>query len=154
MHRTPISILALLAVLTPLGPAAAAPSPSSAAAAADATRAARAVLYNLEHRNGSRLGGTVTLQVIGRTRTRVNVQLANPAGHPLSLAIIKGSDCIDNRESALASTIPLNPVNSSRLSSTIVSVPLNQLTSKNYLVQIRDATARQQITEACARLAR
>ena len=153
MHRTPLPVLALVALLVPLGPAAAqTPNPTSVKAADLATKKAKQFLIQLEQRNGSTVRGTVGLQVIGRTRTRVSIQLLNPAGHPLSLAIVKGSDCVDNVESARASAIPLNPVNSSQLSTTVISVPINQLTSKNYLVQIRDATARNQITEACARL--
>jgi hypothetical protein len=143
------------AVIVTLGPAAAAIADTTQdQAARDATLAAKEVLLKLDTRNGSTTGGTVKLQKIGSTRTRIRVQLANPTGHPLSLAVVRGSDCVDNRESALGAAIPLNPVNSSQMSETIVSVPMSALTSRDYLVQVRDATAREQITQACARLAR
>ena len=54
--------------------------------------------------------------------------------------------------SARASAIPLNPVNSSQLSETIVSVPISELRSRDYLIAIQNATAREQAVEACARL--
>jgi len=154
MLRSSLPVLAVLAALVLPAPAAADSQSTAAAAAAAATSAAKKVLVAIEQRNGSQTGGTVTLQVIGRSRTRVHVQLTNPSGRPLILAIVRGSDCLDNRQSALASTIPLNAVNSSQVSETIVEVPLSNLTSSNYLVQIRDATTRRQITQACARLAR
>ena len=153
MHRS-VAVLTALAVAVTIAPSAAQDTGGSRGAAAKATQRAKEFLVQLERRNGSQVNGSVGLAVIGRTRTRVNVRLTNPAGHPLSLAIVRGSDCIDNRQSALASTIPLNAVNASQLSSTVVSVPINQLRGGNYLVQIRDATARNQITEACARLNR
>ncbi|HEY4441341.1 MAG TPA: hypothetical protein VGN14_12855 [Candidatus Elarobacter sp.] len=153
MTRRSLAALMILAAAS-TAPAFAQTTGGSAKAAALATQKAKQFLVQLERRNGSSVNGTVGMTVIGRTRTRINVQLANPVGHPLSLAVVPGSDCVDNRETALANAIPLNPVNSSQLSSTIVSVPINQLRGGNYVVQIRDATARQQITEACARLNR
>ncbi len=37
-------------------------------------------------------------------------------------------------------------------SQTLVSLPLNNILSKNYVIDAHDATERQQFKEACARL--
>jgi hypothetical protein len=131
---------------------AATPPPVPVTAATDATRAAKEVLLKLEQRNSSTMTGSIYLREIGRTRTMVRVQLDNPAGHPTVLGVVRGQDCIGNIYSARASAIPLNPVNSSQLSETIVSVPLSELRSRDYLIAIQNATAREQAVEACARL--
>jgi hypothetical protein len=131
---------------------AATPVPVPVEAATDATRAAKEVLVKLEQRNSSTLTGSIYLREIGRTRTMVRVQLDNPAGHPTVLGVVRGQDCQGNIYSARASAIPLNPVNSSQLSETIVSVPISELRSRDYLIAIQNATAREQAVEACARL--
>jgi hypothetical protein len=55
---------------------------------------------------------------------------------------------------AAASAIPLNPVNSSRISETVVELPLEKLQSGNYLVAVQNATAHRQFAQTCARLSR
>ena len=146
--------VALFAAVAVVVPAPARADAQADAAARAATRAAKRVTVALERAGGSTTGGTVSLQVIGRTRTRVRVQLTNPSGRPLSLAIVRGSDCQDNRLATLASAIPLRAVDASHVSDTVVAVPMSSLTASNYLVQVRDATTRAGITQACAHLAR
>jgi hypothetical protein len=129
------------------------PVPSAAVKAAhDATVKAKDVTYDLML-NGARIG-RVHLAAIGRTQSRVRVELTNPGANPLSLALIPGTDCNQNVYAAKANAIPLNPVNNStQISETVVNLPLTNLQG-NYLVQTHDATQRQQIAQACARLAR
>jgi len=129
------------------------PNPSTAAKAAhDATAQAKAVTYDLM-RNGTRIG-SVALYPIGRTRSRIRIQLANPADTALGLALVPGSTCTSGAAVAAANAIPLNPVNNStQISETIVNVPLTNLQG-NYLVQAHNATQRAQIADACARLRR
>jgi hypothetical protein len=128
------------------------PSPQAVKAAADATRAARKITF--EARNGSGISGTVGLQTIGRSRTRISVRL--PAGGKYRVTLYPGSDCIDNR-TATQADIALMPTNfnttGASSSSTIVSVPLQKLSS-NYVVDVRDATNRTRVAEACAHLNR
>ncbi len=130
-----------------------APAQSSTAARAahDATVKAQTITYDLM-RNGTRIG-SVRLYRIGSTRSRVRVELANPADNALKLALIPGSECTSNRTAAAASAIPLNPVNSSQISETMVNLPLTNLQG-NYLVQAHNATQRAQLADACARLSR
>jgi hypothetical protein len=133
---------------------AATPVPVPVTAATDATRAAKEVLVKLEQLNSSTMTGSITMREIGRTRTMVRVQLDNPAGHPTVLGVVRGQDCQGNILSSRASAIPLNPINSSQLSETIVNLPLSELSSRDYLIAIQNSTAREQAVEACARLNR
>ena len=123
-------------------------------AAHDATLHAKAVLVRIEGRGGSRIAGTVALQPIGSTRTRVTVTITNPGAHPVTLSLVRGSDCNDNRHLALAQMTPLTPVSAAQPSRTIVEVPLSALRSGDYAVAVRDATTRRAIAEACAPLNR
>lgn len=128
------------------------PSSQAEQAAADATRAARKITF--EARNGSGVSGTVGLYTIGRSRTRILVQLPNPGKYRLTL--YPGSDCIDNRTATLAD-VALTPtnVNTSRasMSSTIVALPIEKVRS-NYVIDVRDASNRSALAAACARLNR
>ncbi len=139
-----------------LGPSAGAAAhdapPTAVKAAHDATMKAQALTYDLL-RNGARIG-SVQLYRIGATRSRVRVQLANPADDPLELALIPGSECMANRTAAAASAIALNRVNSStQISETVVNLPLTNIQG-NYLVQAHNAAQRAQLADACARLSR
>jgi len=128
------------------------PSPQAVKAAADATRAAQKI--TLEARNGSGVSGSVGLYRIGRSRTRIVVQL--PAAGRYRLTLHPGSDCGDNRTATLAD-VALTPTNFSTtkasISSTIVSLPIEKVRS-NYVVDVRNANNRAALATACARLNR
>jgi hypothetical protein len=127
-------------------------SPQAVEAAAGATRAARKITF--ETRNGSGVRGSVGLYVIGRSRTRIVVQL--PTTGKYRLTLYPGSDCADNRAATLAD-VALTPTNfnTSRasVSSTIVALPIEKVRS-NYVIDVRDATNRAAVAAACARLNR
>lgn len=151
--RRSIAVPAALVALLSLGAAAAsAQSPSAKdRAAALATKKAQAVTLTDVYGHGAM--GTVQLEQIGRTRTRVVLTVpGGTARGPLELR--RGTDCNANRNAAAVSAIHLNPVNSSRVSETIVDVPLDALQSGDYLVAVRNATQRAQFLAACARLGR
>jgi hypothetical protein len=127
-------------------------SPTAVKAAHDATRAAEAVTYRLM--TGSAQSGTVSLQQIGRTRSRITVRFNTAPGSGTQLGLYRGSDCV-NSAGALANTpIPLSGFNGSQVSRTIVAVPISELRSGNYLVAVRNATQQQQAAQTCARLGR
>jgi|GEM_PF-1568544 len=127
-------------------------SPTAVKAAHDATLAAKAVTYKLM--TGSAQSGTVTLQRIGRTRSRITVRFSAAGNAGTQLGLYRGSDCV-NAAGAMANVpIPLSPVNGSQISQTIVALPLAKLRSGNYMVAVRNATQQQQAAQACARLGR
>lgn len=126
-------------------------SPTAVKAAQDATQQAQALTYRLDSPAGSHLG-TVTLQRIGRTRSRIIVRLANPAAAGTRLTLHSGKQCHEPVYTGAAPTqVVLNPV-SQQVSQTIVALPLENLQSGNYLVDVQNATARSQFNSACARL--
>lgn len=131
--------------------AASAASPDAAAAARDATLKAKAVTFALMQRGGAATNlGTVTLQRIGGTRTRIRIQLANPAAAGTRITLHRGT-CHDPHFSSAATSMLLNPF-TGRVSQTIVAVPLTNLQSGKYLVAVQNQTARQQFVDACAQL--
>lgn len=124
-------------------------SPNPVEAAHDATMAAKAVTYKLM--NGTAQSGTVTLQQIGRVRSRVIVRFTTGNNAGTQLGLYRGSDCV-NRAGAMANApISLNPVNGGQESRTIVALPIAKLRG-NYMVAVRNATQQQQAAQACARL--
>jgi hypothetical protein len=131
----------------------ASPSAQADKAAELATKAAKQVL--LESRHGSNMNGTVALYQIGRTRTRVVVRI--PQGGNYALSLYPGSDCADNIEQ-VRSAIALAPINTAAAnapeSQTIVELPIEKLQSDNYVVDVRNATNRQALAQACARITR
>lgn len=133
-----------------------APSGSSSEAsraAEDATKKAKAI--TLEARHGSSTTGAIYLTQIGRTRTRVTVRIPKTGNYNLS--IYQGSDCVDNLASA-RSAIALAPLNSAGVnapeSSTIVEMPIEKLQSGDYLLDVRSATERAALAQACAKLSK
>lgn len=128
------------------------PSPNAAAAARAATKEAQQVTYALQERHHSGMNGTVTLKPVGN-KTQVTVMMTSPTHTPPKLTLHSGSDCNDNR-SAVASDIALAPMNSAGAlapnSQTLVNIPIGQLKEHNYVVDVRDATQRSQLAEACA----
>ena len=132
--------------------AAVAQSPSAQQAARDATRKAQAVTYALMERGGTGVSfGTVTLQKIGSTRSRIRVQLTTPAKSAPRVTLRTGKDCEEPRIANAPHNMLLNPF-TGQISETVVALPLTNLTSGNYLLDVQSATARAQAIDACARL--
>jgi hypothetical protein len=149
--QRPIALTVLVATLAATASASLAQSPTAVKAAHDATREAQALTYHLDSPSGSHLG-TVTLQRIGRTRSRIIVRLANPAAAGTRITLHSGKQCHEPVYTGAAPTqVVLNPV-SQQVSQTIVALPLENLQSGNYLVDVQNATARSQFASACARL--
>jgi hypothetical protein len=147
-----IAAAALFAALALSASTVSAAPPDAAKAARDATRAAKAVTVALLQRGGSGTNlGTVTLQRIGSTRSRIRVQLANPAAAGTRVTLHGGTDCHDPHFANAARSMLLNPF-TGRVSETIVSLPLTNLHSGKYLVAVQNQTARQQFIDACAQL--
>jgi hypothetical protein len=127
-------------------------SPGAVKAARDATKKAQAVTFALLQRGGSATNlGSVTLQKIGSTRSRIRVQLANPAAAGTRVTLHSGTDCHDPRFANARRSLLLNPF-TGRVSETIVALPLTNLRSGNYLVAVQNQTARRQFVDACTRL--
>jgi hypothetical protein len=92
--------------------------------------------------------GKVTLHGEG-LRTLVTVTVYGSALRKHALELHPGRDC---NASGAANTIRLNPANTGVPSQTIVSLPITNLTSHDYVVAARDATNAQQYRESCAHL--
>ncbi|MGD0051060.1 MAG: hypothetical protein ABSD03_04460 [Vulcanimicrobiaceae bacterium] len=122
-------------------------------AAQEATAHAQAVNVTLIARNGSGTGGSVSLIPIGSTRTRIVVRI--PKGGTHRLALYRSADCYDSvtRARILVALTPLNNAGvNAPVSETIVNLPITQLQTQNYVVDVRNATNRQTFAEACAHL--
>jgi hypothetical protein len=143
---------ALPGALAVLPAAGVAQTPAQVKAAQLATQHAEAVTYRLLDRSSGTNLGTVTLQRIGATRSRIRVQLANPSSSPSRLTLRSGRDCNEPRiAQAQRSPILLNPF-TGRTSTTVVNLPLTNLQSGNYLLDVQGATQRAQAIDACSRL--
>ena len=152
MHRRSAVLLTLAACAALCTAANARDAGANTKAAALATKNAKAVTYKLLQRSSGANIGTVTLQVIGRTRTRIRVQLSNPAVVEPRVTLRSGRDCNEPRiAQAPRSPILLNPF-TGRTSTTIVNLPLTNLSSGNYLIDVRTATQRAQALDACVKL--
>ncbi|HEX3549422.1 MAG TPA: hypothetical protein VHT53_03565 [Candidatus Elarobacter sp.] len=150
IRRIACTTAVFAAMLATIG-SGAAQSPTAVKAAQDATRHAQAVTYALLDRTSGATIGSVTLQRIGSTRSRVRVTLTNPAlGSTARLR--PGSDCTSPRVANAPHSILLNPF-TGRVSETVVSLPISNLQSGNYLLDVQNATERQAAIDACARIA-
>ena len=109
---------------------------------------APAISAPLQERHGSGVTGSVRLTPEGKATSVTVTFKAAPITNE-SLRLISGADCNDMRGSSPA--IPLNSI-SGRTSQTIVNVPLSAFRSHHFVVDVRNATARAQRAEACARL--
>jgi hypothetical protein len=149
--QRPAVLTVLVAALAATASASLAQSPTAVKAAHDATREAKAFTYRLDSPGGSHLG-TVTLERIGSTHSRIIVRLANPAAAGTRITLHSGKQCHEPAYTGAAPTqVVLNPV-SQQVSQTVVALPLENLQSGNYLVDVQNATARSQFSTACARL--
>jgi hypothetical protein len=147
-----LTIIAFLAAWVLSGGPAWAQTPTQTKAAQLATQHARNLTYQLLDRSSGTNLGTVTLQRIGSTRSRIRVQLANPGATAPRVTLRSGRDCNEPRiAQAPRSPILLNPF-TGRTSETIVNLPLTNLQSGNYLLDVQSATGRQQAIDACSRL--
>lgn len=111
------------------------------------------IVVPLQERHGSGVAGTVTLHPQGN-KTMINVTMFSGPPHLRpTLTLRGGGDCTDAR---LASTrpIPLNPVNTGQVSRTFIEMPIESFNKSNFVIDVRDATTRQQALEGCARLGR
>ena len=106
------------------------------------------IFVPLEGRHGSGLQGDVRLTPQGNATSVVVTFRAQPITNE-SLRLVSGSDCLDMRRSA--QSIALNPI-SGRTSQTLVKVPFSSFRSHHFVVDVRNATARAQQAEACAKL--
>ncbi len=152
MMRRQIVLTAAFVAFAFGGGAAFGQTPNAQRAAELATKKAKAFIYQLTSRGSGVTLGTVTLQKIGGTRTRIRVDLVNPARVEPSVTLRSGSDCqhplIAN---APHSPILLNPF-TGRTSTTVVNLPLTDISSGKYLVHVQNSTARAQAIDACAHL--
>lgn len=147
-----VSIVSGLSVLLSTYALGAQSEATKARAAQQATQEARAVTLR-DLRGGGSIG-TATLKRIGSTRTRVTLRFSGTRNPRSVITLHRGSDCSNPQYASAASAIPLNPVSASQVSETIVNLPLTDLQSGNYLVDVRNATQSQQFVRACARLGR
>lgn len=108
--------------------------------------------FPLVERNNSGVKGTVTLSPQG-SNTMIDVTMFSRPSLASSLSLRSGADCADVPGSA-AERVRLNPVSSGSASHTIVAIPLSAFTRSKFVVDVRDATAREQASEACALIGR
>jgi hypothetical protein len=152
MNHPIVAAAAAALIAASAAAAGAAPSPDAVRAAHDATLAAKSVTYKLM--TGSAQRGTVTLQLIGRVRSRITVRFSGAGNAGTQLGLYRGSDCVSAAGATANVPIPLSPVNGSQVSQTIVALPLAKLQSGSYIVAVRNATQQQQAAQTCARLSR
>jgi hypothetical protein len=91
--------------------------------------------------------GKVTFHPQG-PKTIVSVFVFGNQKRKFNFRLHGGGDCV---RSGVA-PIPLRPAFGGQVSQTVVALPIEKLTSSDYVVDARDATARSQFAEACARL--
>ena len=92
--------------------------------------------------------GDITLHPAG-PKTLVIVRVFGSPLRTHELHLHTGGDCT---ALGAATTMPLHPAFGGQPSQTLVSLPIGELTSKDYVVDAHDATARRQYAEACADL--
>jgi hypothetical protein len=103
----------------------------------------------LQERHGSGIHGTVTLHPQGK-KTMVDVSMFSGPKHLRpALELYNGQDCVGTRPNK---AIPLNPINTGQVSRTFVDIPFSAFRSRDFVVDVRDATQRAQASEACARV--
>ena len=91
--------------------------------------------------------GKVSLRAQG-LKTLVTVVVFGTELRRHALELHPGSDC---NSFGAANSIQLNPANTGVPSRTLVSLPITNLTSSDYVVAVRDATGSRQYQESCAR---
>jgi hypothetical protein len=94
---------------------------------------------------GTTSGGKVMFHPQG-PKTLVTVYVFGSGRHKYNFNLHRGSDCTQLG----AQPITLSPAFGGQKSQTLVALPINNLTSSDYVVAARNALTRQQFTEACA----
>ncbi|MGP6157526.1 MAG: hypothetical protein ACLPYS_08475 [Vulcanimicrobiaceae bacterium] len=102
----------------------------------------------LSELESSGTSGNVTLHPEG-LKTIVTVLVSGKMKRRHALSLHPGSDC---NVLGTPKNIALAPARTGQPSRTIVSLPISNLTSSDYIVTAEDATARKRFEEACARL--
>jgi Cu/Zn superoxide dismutase len=97
---------------------------------------------------GSGTSGKVTLHPMG-LRTLVTISVSGNSNHKHAFNLHEGKDCDVVGGS---SNFPLSPAMTGQPSRTVVSLPITNLTAKNYVIDAQNAMAKQQFKEACARM--
>lgn len=109
-----------------------------------------ALLATLEARHLSNVHGTVSVTPKG-SGSMVNVLFSRPlVSQNETLTLMSGPDCLDMARRA-ATMVTLNPING-RVSRTLIAIPFSAFRSKHFIVDVRNATSRAQLAEACAHL--
>jgi hypothetical protein len=96
---------------------------------------------------GAGMNGKVMFHPQG-PKTIVTVYVFGNKKHKYNFNLHRGSDCAQ----AGVSPIALNPAFGGQPSQTIVALPIENLASRDYVVDARNAVARSQFEEACARI--
>jgi hypothetical protein len=102
----------------------------------------------LKELEASGTSGMVTLHPSG-VKTLVSVTVYGNGHRFYRLHLHPGSDCL---AASQGTAMDLTPTFGGQRSQTLVSLPITNLTSKDYVVDVHDATVKNQATEACAPL--
>jgi hypothetical protein len=141
--------LALAALLLGGSPALAQPSPSATSHAVPLIKLPNGdYTVPMRELEGSNMAGKVTLHRQGMS-TLVTVYVFGNGRHKFRFNLKSGSDCA---HASAAGAVALKPAVPGQPTQTLVSVPIENFSSKNYVIDMQDATAENQFREACARL--
>lgn len=108
-----------------------------------------AITVPLQERNGSGVHGSVNVTPQG-SGSSVQIQLSSPSPTVGVPSLKTGADCIAASGRA-ATAVPLTPI-SGGFSRTIVAIPFSAFRSHHFVVDVRNATASAQASQACARI--
>jgi hypothetical protein len=115
-----------------------------------------ALLATLEARNLSNIHGNVSVTPQGSgSMVRIQFTPQSLVSQNQSLMLMSGADCMDMARRA-GTMIPLNAIAGNpvtgRVSRTLVAIPFSAFKSRHFIVDVRNATSRAQLAEACAHL--
>jgi hypothetical protein len=97
---------------------------------------------------GSGESGNVTLHPQGMS-TLVRVYVFGSHRHKHRFNLRSGSDCVN---AGATNAVPLKPAVPGEASETLVSVPIENFSSKSYVIDMENATNERQFPEACAKI--
>jgi hypothetical protein len=97
---------------------------------------------------GSGETGKIMLHPEG-LNTLVTVYVNGRHRHHHRFTLKSGSDCAN---ASASNAVPLKPAITGQPSQTLVSLPIENFSSKNYVIDMQNATERRQFEEACAHL--
>jgi hypothetical protein len=92
--------------------------------------------------------GSITLHPEG-PKTLVTIYVNSRHRHHHRFSLKSGSDCAN---ASASNAVPLKPALTGQPSQTLVSLPIENFSSKNYVVDMQNDTERRQFEEACAHL--